>query len=68
MVCVVWRARARVGRSAYEMTLDQHRYGALIVPGSMEYGGEPFGPHLELSRTGRILEEASERIRAGEEI
>jgi len=53
---------------AYEMTLDQHRYGALIVLDRWSTVVNAFGPHLELSRHGAILEKASERIRAGEEI
>jgi hypothetical protein len=53
---------------AYEMTLDQHRYGALIVLDRWSTVVNAFGPHLELSRHAGILEKAPERIRAGEEI
>ena len=53
---------------AYEMTLDQHRYGALIVLDRWGTVVNAFGPHLALSRYRGILENASERIRAGEEI
>src|SRR3954452_23671269 len=53
---------------AYEMTLDQHRYGALIVLDRWSTVANAFGPHLELTRHPAILVKASERIRVGEEI
>jgi hypothetical protein len=53
---------------AYEMTLDQHRYGALIVLDRWSTVAAAFGPHLELSRGKTILTEAAPRVRAAEEI
>jgi hypothetical protein len=53
---------------AYEMTLDQHRYGALIVLDRWSTVVNAFGPNLELSRHAGIVEKAPERIRTGEEI
>jgi len=53
---------------AYEMTLDQHRYGALIVLDRWSTLTGVFGPHLTLSRTPAILTSAEQRIRGAEEI
>ena len=53
---------------AYEMTLDQHRYGALIVLDRWNSLAAAFGPHLELSRHPAILAEAAARVRSAEEI
>jgi hypothetical protein len=53
---------------AYEMTLDQHRYGALIVLDRWSTVVTAFGPHLELSRHAGILEKTPERVRTGEGI
>jgi hypothetical protein len=53
---------------AYEMSLDQHRYGALIVLDRWSTVTTAFGPQLALSRRGAILAEAATRVRAAEEI
>jgi hypothetical protein len=53
---------------AYEMTLDQHRYGALIVLDRWSTVISAFGPNLELSRHASILTEAASRVRGAEEI
>lgn len=53
---------------AYEMTLDRHRYGALIVLDRWRALAEAFGPHLELSRRPEIPRTAADRVRAAEEI
>ena len=53
---------------AYEMTLDTHRYGALIVIDRWSTLISAFGPHLELSRRRAIVVEAPQRIRAAETI
>ena len=53
---------------AFEMTLDQHRYGALIMLDRWSTVTSAFGPHLSLSRSGTILSEAASRVRAAEEI
>jgi hypothetical protein len=53
---------------AYEMTLDQHRYGALIVLDRWSTIISAFAPNLELSRHASILTEAVSRVRGAEEI
>ncbi|MDR3704128.1 MAG: hypothetical protein P4L56_31050 [Candidatus Sulfopaludibacter sp.] len=53
---------------AYEMTLDQHRYGALIVIDRWSTVAGAFGPHLHLSGHQSILTEARERAAAAEDI
>ena len=53
---------------AYEMTLDQHRYGALIVVDRWSALCAAFGPHLSLSRVPEILSDAASRTRSAEEI
>jgi len=53
---------------AYEMTLDQHRYGAMIVLDRWSTVTASFGPHLTLSRSTSILTEAVQRVRSAEDI
>ena len=53
---------------AYEMTLDTHRYGALIVLDRWASLVRAFGPHLELAQRQSIVEATPERVAAGEEI
>ncbi len=53
---------------AYEMTLDTHRYGALIVLDRWSTLIGAFGPHLELSRHRTIIDHAAERVRIAEGI
>ena len=53
---------------AYEMTLDTHRYGALIVIDRWSTLVNAFGPHLLLSRHQTILDEGAARIRSAEGI
>jgi hypothetical protein len=53
---------------AYEMTLDQHRYGALIVIDRWSAVVGAFGPHLHLARQQSILTEGRERIATAEQI
>jgi len=52
---------------AYEMTLDTHRYGALIVLDRRSTLVRAFGPHLEISRRPSIVERAPERVAAAED-
>jgi hypothetical protein len=56
------------GAFAYEMTLDTHRYGALIVLDRWSAVVGAFGPHLRLSQRQSLIDEAPARIRAAEEI
>jgi hypothetical protein len=53
---------------AYEMELDQHRYGALIVLDRWNSVAGTFGPHLELSQRPGILTDAASRARSADEI
>jgi hypothetical protein len=53
---------------AYEMTLDTHRYGALIVLDRWSSLVGAFGPHLQLSRRQTILDEGTARVRTAEGI
>ncbi len=53
---------------AYEMTLDQHRYGALIVIDRWSSVVAAFGPHLHLARHQSILTEGHERAATAEDI
>jgi hypothetical protein len=53
---------------AYEMTLDRHRYGALIVLDRWSTVTGAFGPHLELPRHSAIVEQAGRRVGDAQEI
>jgi hypothetical protein len=53
---------------AYEMELDQHRYGALIVLDRWNSVAGTFGPHLTLSGRPGIVTDAGPRVRSAEEI
>lgn len=53
---------------AYEMTLDQHRYGALIVLDRWNALVAAFGEHLELATRAEMVRAAAGRVRAAEEI
>ena len=53
---------------AFEMTLDTHRYGALIVLDRWSTLVSAFGPHLEIGRRPEVVGRAAERVRAAEEI
>ena len=58
--------QAKGAAFAYEMTLDAHRYGALIVVDRWSTLIHAFGPHLQLSRRQDILQEAPARVAAVE--
>ena len=53
---------------AYEMDLDHHRYGALIVLDRWAEVIQAFGPHLKLAKHDPILEDAPTRVQAAENI
>lgn len=53
---------------AYEMTMDTHRYGALIVLDRWSALAGAFGRHLLLSRRQSIVDQAPARVQAAEEI
>ena len=52
---------------AFEMTLDTHRYGTLIVLDRWSTLVNAFGPHLRLSRGQSIVEGAAARVRGAED-
>jgi hypothetical protein len=60
--------QARGGAFAYEMSLDRHRYGALTVLDRWSELLVAFGPHLQLSHEGVLIEEGPAHVRAAEEI
>jgi hypothetical protein len=53
---------------AYEMTLDTHRYGALIVLDRWSTLVAAFGPHLQLSRHTAIVLSGPSRVQTAESI
>ncbi len=53
---------------AYEMALDKHRYGALIVLDRWGAVLQAFGPHLQLSRDTAIVQDGPARIEAAGEV
>ena len=53
---------------AYEMSLDTHRYGALIVLDRWATLVGTFAPHLALSRDIEILSDARQRVQSAESI
>jgi hypothetical protein len=53
---------------AYEMTLDRHRYGALIVVDRWSTVVEAFGWHQELARHAGIVTQTASRVRDAEQI
>lgn len=61
-------SQAKGAAFAYEMTLDNHRYGALIVLDRWSTVLNSFGPHLQLSRHQTIIDEGLTRTRTAEAI
>ena len=53
---------------AYEMSLDSHRYGALMVLDRWATLVHAFGPHLKLSKRQSILDETPGRVQTAENI
>jgi hypothetical protein len=60
--------RGKGSAFAFEMTLDTHRYGALIVLDRWTTLVTAFGPQLTLPRRADIVGQAAERVKAAEEI
>ena len=60
--------RGKGSAFAYEMALDQHRYGALIVLDRWSAVVAAFGPHLQLAARAEMITEAPARIAAAEGI
>ncbi len=60
--------RGKGAAFAYEMTLDTHRYGALIVLDRWTSLVRAFGPHLALGDRRGMVEQAPARVRMAEEI
>lgn len=61
-------SRAKGAAFAHEMSLDQHRYGALIVLDRWSALIAAFGPHLQLAAHGEIIAEGPARVAAAEQI
>ena len=53
---------------AYEMDLDSHRYGALIVLDRWATLVHAFGPRMQLARRRAIVDEAPARVQTAENI
>ena len=53
---------------AYEMTLDRHRYGALIVVDRWSTVVEAFGPHLESARHSGIVTHTASRVQDAQQV
>ena len=60
--------RTKGAAFAYEMELDLHRYGALIVLDRWSSLVQAFGPHLDLPRNRGIVERAAERVGSVQEV
>jgi len=60
--------RGKGSAFAYEMTLDQHRYGALIVLDRWSSLVAAFGPHMHLAARAEMIAQAPQRIAAAEGI
>jgi hypothetical protein len=56
------------GAFAYEMTLDRHRYGALIVLDRWSTLLAAFGPHIELPRYPGIVQNGAARLSDANEV
>jgi len=53
---------------AYEMSLDAHRYGALMVLDRWATLVHAYGPHLRLAKHQEIVEQAAGRVQTAENI
>jgi hypothetical protein len=62
------QGRGKGAAFAYEMALDTHRYGALIVLDRWFTLVGTFGPHLQLTRRPAMIGESPARVRAAEGI
>ena len=62
------QGRRKGAAFAYEMTMDTHRYGALIVLDRWSTLVSAFGPHLQLSRRPDMIGRAPARVQAAETI
>ncbi|MBZ5575869.1 MAG: hypothetical protein LAP40_04850 [Acidobacteriia bacterium] len=60
--------QAKGSAFAYEMTLDTHRYGALIVLDRFATFVRAFGPHVHLSRRREMVDSAPARVATAEDI
>jgi len=60
--------QAKGAAFAYEMSLDRHRYGAMMVLDRWGTLVAAFGPHLTLTRYPAIVAEAPARVRTAESI
>ena len=60
--------QAKGSAFAYEMTLDTHRYGALIVLDRWATLVRSFGPHVNLAVRREIIDDAQTRVESSENL
>ena len=60
--------QAKGAAFAYEMALDSHRYGALMVLDRWANLAHTYGPHLTLVKRAAMLGEAAGRVQSAENI
>jgi hypothetical protein len=60
--------QAKGAAFAYEMALDSHRYGALMVLDRWANLAHTYGPHLALAKRAAMLAEAAARVQSAEHI
>ena len=60
--------QAKGAAFAYEMSLDRHRYGALIVLDRWATLVHDFSPHLKLTHFQGVLDEAPARVQTAENL
>jgi hypothetical protein len=60
--------QAKGAAFAYEMSLDTHRYGALMILDRWATLIRTYGPHLQLTRNQSVIEETPARVQTAENI
>jgi hypothetical protein len=60
--------QAKGAAFAYEMSLDTHRYGALMILDRWATLIHTYGPHLQLTRNQSVIEETPARVQTAENI
>jgi hypothetical protein len=53
---------------AFEMQMDKHRYGSLIVLDRWAHFARSFAPHTELGAKQPMLDQAAERVQSAQEV
>ena len=60
--------QAKGAAFAYEMALDTHRYGALVVLDRWASLAHTYGPHVAEAKHAALLEEAAGRVQSAENL